>query len=489
MNRTTSGIEQTHNRARRAPGTGLARGRIGRFAWVYAVFSWLPAPVGAAIGGDPARLDLTGHWVGFVALALFALAYLLVVSEEFTHLRKSKPVVLAAGFIWLLIGLVYAQQGYDGVVSDTVRHVLVEYVELFLFLLAAMTYVNAMTERNVFGALRSWLVRAGFDYRTLFWVTGVISFFLSAIIDNLTTALVMSAIALAVGKGNSRFIALSCINIVVAANAGGAWCAFGDITSLMVWQAGALDFFQFFELFPASVVNWIVPAVMMYFAVPAGAPAGSSTGIEPIERGGKRVMLLFAATLCTSVSFQHFAQLPAALGMMTGLGYLQLFGYYLKRTGSTTRNGGEAGDVVPFDVFRFIARAEWDTLLFFYGVILCVGGLGFIGYLAMASQLLYVEMGPTFANVMVGVASALVDNIPIMAAVIQMTPQMSDAQWLLVTLTAGVGGSMLSIGSAAGVALMGQARGHYTFFRHLRWTPAIALGYAVSIMVHLWINA
>jgi len=145
--------------------------------------------------------------------------------------------------------------------------------------------------------------------------------------------------------------------------------------------------------------------------------------------------------------------------------------------------------VAAFDVFRFVARAEWDTLLFFYGVILCIGGLGFIGYLAMTSQALYVEMGPTFANVFVGVASAVLDNIPIMAAVIQMEPQMSGGQWLLVTLTAGVGGSMLSIGSAAGVTLMGQAQGHYTFLTHLRWMPAIALGYAASIATHLWINS
>jgi Na+/H+ antiporter NhaD/arsenite permease-like protein len=202
-------------------------------------------------------------------------------------------------------------------------------------------------------------------------------------------------------------------------------------------------------------------------------------------------MLLFAATLFTSVSFQHFAHLPAALGMMMGLAYLQFFGYYLKKTGSMTRNSlnAQAGEVVAFDVFRFVARAEWDTLLFFYGVILCVGGLGFIGYLAITSQFLYVELGPTFANVIIGVVSAVVDNIPIMAAVIQMEPNMPDGQWLLITLTAGVGGSMLSIGSAAGVALMGQARGYYTFFQHLRWTPAIALGYTVSIVAHLWINA
>jgi len=195
------------------------------------------------------------------------------------------------------------------------------------------------------------------------------------------------------------------------------------------------------------------------------------------------------------VSFHNFFHLPPMLGMMTGLAYLQFFGYYLKKTHrppldmkDAYQDKGVAGDFVPFDVFNKIARAEWDTLLFFYGVIMCVGALSIIGYLAMASQFMYVEMGPTFANIMVGILSAIVDNIPVMFAVLTMEPEMSQGQWLLATLAAGVGGSMLSIGSAAGVALMGQARGKYTFFGHLKWTWAIALGYAASIAVHMYIN-
>ncbi|MDC1510009.1 sodium:proton antiporter NhaD, partial [Oceanospirillaceae bacterium] len=130
-----------------------------------------------------------------------------------------------------------------------------------------------------------------------------------------------------------------------------------------------------------------------------------------------------------------------------------------------------------------------DTLFFFYGVILAVGGLGFIGYLGMASEFIYGELGATNANILVGIMSAVVDNIPVMFAVLSMNPDMPHSQWLLVTLTAGVGGSLLSIGSAAGVALMGQARGQYTFFSHLKWTPVIALGYGASIWVHLAINS
>jgi Na+/H+ antiporter NhaD/arsenite permease-like protein len=165
-------------------------------------------------------------------------------------------------------------------------------------------------------------------------------------------------------------------------------------------------------------------------------------------------MILFFLTILTAVSFHNFLHLPPVLGMMTGLAYLKLFAYFLKKTGEKTQFRDEnLEDPLPFDIYRKLARAEWDTLMFFYGVVLCVGGLGFIGYLALVSQLVYVDMGPTTANVLIGILSAFVDNIPVMFAVLNMAPDMGEGQWLLVTLTAGVGGSMLSIGSAAGASL------------------------------------
>lgn len=437
-------------------------------------------------------MDLTGHWVGILAIVVFVLSYSVVIAEEFTHLRKSVPVMLGAGIIWALIAAQYAGGEMSKASEEAVRHFLIEFGELFLFLLCAMTYVNSMSDRGVFDALRSWLVRHGFTYRQLFWITGVISFFLSPIIDNLTTALVMCAVVLAVGKGNTRFISIGCVNIVVAANAGGAFSPFGDITTLMVWQRGIVDFFTFFALFVPSVVNYVIPAVIMALFVEKATPTVDSDEKEVrMRRGAKRIMFLFGCTIATAVSFHNFLHLPPFLGMMTGLAYLKIFGHYLHRTEMSLarrRAGAEAGDIEPFDSFREVARAEWDTLLFFFGVIMCVGGLGFIGYLELVSQYMYVELGPTFANTMVGILSAIVDNIPVMVAVLQMNPAMDITQWLLVTLTAGVGGSMLSIGSAAGVALMGQARGMYTFFGHLKWTPIIALGYFASIWVHMMVN-
>jgi len=443
-----------------------------------------------ASGGGGEQLDLTGDTVGILAIIVFTLAYALVMAEEVTHLRKSKPVILAAGIIWAMIAVVYANHGMPHAAEVAIRHNFLEFAELMMFLLVAMTYINAMEERRVFDTLRAWLVGKGFGFRQLFWMTGILAFFISPIADNLTTALLMCAVVLAVGGSNSKFVLIGCINIVIAANAGGAFSPFGDITTLMVWQKGIVDFGTFFALFIPSVVNYVVPAAIMHFAIPNEHPEANDE-VVVMKRGAKRIILLFLMTIATAVSYHNFLHLPPVIGMMTGLAYLKFFGYYLKKTHhkDTIANGDQVENTLPFDIFNKVARAEWDTLLFFYGVVLAVGGLGFIGYLSLASEVMYTDWGATNANIMVGILSAIVDNIPVMFAVLTMMPDMDMGQWLLVTLTAGVGGSMLSIGSAAGVALMGQARGKYTFGGHLKWAPVIALGYAASIWVHMLVNS
>ncbi|GGX98367.1 sodium:proton antiporter NhaD [Litchfieldella qijiaojingensis] len=447
-------------------------------------------------------LDLTGSTVGVVALVLFVFAYLLVMGEEKLKMRKSKPVLVAAGIIWGLIGWVYVGAGMPDTAEHAFRETLLEFTELMLFLLVAMTYINAMDERRIFDALRAWMTERGFSYRTLFWLTGSLAFVISPVADNLTTALLMCAVVTKVAEGDHRFINLCCVNIVVAANAGGAFSPFGDITTLMVWQAGLVKFYEFFDLLLPSLVNYLVPAVAMSFFVPNRHPKPHQEHVE-LKRGARRIILLFLLTVASAVACHTLLHLPPVLGMMTGLGYLQFFGYYLRRTlprslerkrNIAVRRGDRQalerlGSVVPFDVFNRIARAEWDTLLFFYGVVMCVGGLGFMGYLAMLSEVLYTQWNATWANVFLGLMSAVIDNIPVMFAVLTMEPEMSHGHWLLITLTAGVGGSLLSVGSAAGVAVMGQARGSYTFMGHLKWSPIILLGYVASILTHLWLNA
>lgn len=441
------------------------------------VFSFLIAflPISAIAADNNQVLDLTNHWVGFASIGIFIVAYIFVMIEEFTHFRKSKPVIFAAGVIWALIAWVYVDAGLPDSAEIALKHNILEYSELFLFLLVAMTYIEAMRERNIFDALKVFLINKGFSFRQLFWLTGFLAFFLSPIADNLTTSLVMGAVVMAVGGNNSRFVSIAFVNIVVAANAGGAFSPFGDITTLMVWQKGIVQFDQFFILFIPSLINFIIPAFIMQFFIINSNEKVISEAVS-IKTGGVGIVILFVLTIMTAISFHNFLHLPPAMGMMLGLSYLMIAGYFIKKSKKIDNS---------FDIFRKIALAEWDTLFFFFGVILSVGGLGFIGYLEFVSSTMYSDLGATNANILVGILSAIVDNIPVMFAVLTMNPEMNLEQWLLVTLTAGVGGSLLSIGSAAGVALMGQSKGLYTFVSHLKWTPVIALGYAASIYIHI----
>ena len=424
-------------------------------------------------------LGLTGTERGIYTVLIFIVAYGFVMAEEFTGLRKSKPVILAAGVIWGHAAILARDAGVSTEqLHEVFESNLTEYAALMLFLLVAMTYINAMAERNVFEALRSWMIRKQFSYKQLFWVTGIITFFLSAVADNLTSALLVGAVVLAVGKGNDKFVAIGLVNLVVAANAGGAFSPFGDITTLMVWQAGYAEFFDFFALFIPSVVNYIIPAGFMYLALPDEKPTATDEKPVQLKPGAIQVCVLFLLTIVTAVSFKQFLHLPPFMGMMVGMSVLMIYGYSINKLYQDEN----------FDVFNEVRDAEWDTLFFFFGVVFAVGGLGYIGYLELISSAMYDGLGATTANVLVGIISAIVDNIPVMFAVLNMDLEMDLYQWLLVTLTAGTGGSLLSVGSAAGVALMGQSNHKYTFFSHIKWTPVIALGYFASAFVHYLVN-
>ncbi|MDD5113598.1 MAG: sodium:proton antiporter NhaD [Methylobacter sp.] len=427
-------------------------------------------------------LGQTSSVIGLICLAMFVISYGFVMTEEFTGLRKSKPVIMASGFIWILAAYLAIQNGYG---RDEIRgrlmHDLMNYAELLLFLLVSMTYTNAMKERNVFEVLRSWLSNKHFSYRQLFWITGVIAFFLSSFANNMTTALLVGAVVMAFADKNAKkFVNLSFINIVVAANAGGVFSPFGDITTLMVWQSGHVPFIEFFQLFIPAFLNFAIPAFCMQFFVPNSMPPANRQGENvQLKTGAKRISALFIVTIAFAIIGEHYLFIPPFMGMMVGLSFLMMLSYHFSI--SNTFEG-------HYDIFNCVRDSEWDTLLFFFGVVFAVGGLQFIGYLDLMSHMLFIDMGPTKANISLGILSSVIDNIPVMFSVLSMRPEMNITQWQLITLTTGVGGSLLSVGSAAGVALMGQGKGLYTFMGHLKWMPAILLGYIVSIFAHLILN-
>ncbi|MDO6562718.1 sodium:proton antiporter NhaD [Amphritea sp. 1_MG-2023] len=472
------------------------------------ILTCLASPLMASETAAAAPISYTNSFIGITCVGIFVISYLFVLGEEFFHLRKSKPVIVAAGLIWLLVGLAYTLEGDNQTAAIAFRHNLLEYAELFFFLLAAMSFITTLEERQVFAALRAWLITCEWNLTQIYWATGGLAFFLSPIADNLSTALLMGAVVMAIGQHRVKFVAVGCINVVVAANAGGAFSPFGDITTLMVWQKGIIPFTDFFNLFIPSLISWLTPAIIMSFAVEKAKPTPEKRQTKrQMKPGARPIIALFLFTIILAISSNSLLNLPSVLGMMTGLGILKLYGYYLSRFASSVRDTGhihnhhianisdirqmkgDHTDVIRrFDIFQVVERSSWDTLMFFYGVVLSVGGLASLGYLSLLSETIYQQLGATLANSLIGVSSSLIDNIPVMFAVLSMQPDMSTNQWLLITLTTGIGGSLLSIGSAAGIALMGQAQGVYTFYSHLKWSWAIGLGYLLSIAAHLWLN-
>jgi len=429
-------------------------------------------------------LDLTMTWVGIASLVIFVVAYYFIAMEDKYHINKAKPALFAGTFIFILIGIYYALNGLDGKhLHHEIEILIIEIAGIFFFLFVAMTYIEAMIDRRVFSALRYNLVSKGYDYKKLFWITGLLAFFISPIADNLTTALILSTVLITIDKTNKAFIVPSAVNIVVAANAGGAWSPFGDITTLMVWVDGKGAFIDFLYLFPASFIGWGVTAFLLSRFIPEGNPpfADNEKKVD-IAPGGKVIMGLFGFTIFSAVMSHQVLHLPAMWGMMFGLAVLKLYVYQMSKK---TRYDTEGVECPEINVFSFISKIENDTLLFFFGILAAVGGLHFLGFLEYFTAL-YSQFGATTVNIGVGFLSAIVDNVPVMSAVLKSSPDMgvdAHSQWMLVTLTAGVGGSLISFGSAAGVGVMGKLHGIYTFGAHMRLAWTVLIGYIVSVAV------
>ncbi|MFC2751001.1 MAG: sodium:proton antiporter NhaD [Campylobacter sp.] len=434
--------------------------------------------------GDAAgeALNLTTTWVGIASLIIFVVGYFFIATEENFHIDKAKPAIFIGTFMFLLIGFYMLANGLDvHLLQNEVNHLILEISQIVFFLMVAMTYIEALIERDVFNALKYNLVSKGYTYKRLFWLTGVLAFFISPVADNLTTALILSTVLLTIDKTNTNFLVAGAINIVVAANAGGAWSPFGDITTLMAWAAGKAPFIDFFALFPASIIGWLVTAFLLVRIVPEGSPH-FDPATEPkvsIKKGGKVVIGLGAFTIFSAVMMHQLFHLPAMWGMMFGFSLLSIYTYIYKKTNKNEE---------PMHVFHYMSKIENNTLFFFFGILAAVGALHFVGFLNYAVSL-YDKFGATAVNIGVGFLSAIVDNVPVMSAVLKANPMMGAdmgenlSQWLLVTLTAGIGGSMISFGSAAGVGVMGKLKGIYTFGAHMKYAWTVVAGYIVSVVI------
>lgn len=421
-------------------------------------------------------IDLSTHPFGWMLLLIFVIGYYFIAMEDKYHLDKSKPALFIGTFMFILIGGFYAVYDLNFLpFTREITHLVYEIAEIFFFLFVAMTFVEALIERGVFNALKGKLIAKGYSYRELFWITGFLAFFISPIADNLTTALILSTVLVTIERKDKAFLVPSAINVVVAANAGGAWSPFGDITTLMAWTAHKGQFADFLYLFPASFIGWLVTAYLLVRYVPDLDPNkdGDPEVAEKIEilKGGKVIIGIGIATIAMSVVAKQVMHLPPMWGMLFGLSVLQLYTYQLKRR-----------HMQDVNIFKSISKIENNTLLFFFGILAAVGALYFAGFLNYVSKL-YDIYNPTYVNIGVGFVSAVIDNVPVMSAVLKANPAIDHAQWMLLTLTAGIGGSLISFGSAAGVGVMGRMHAIYTFSAHMKLAWTVLVGYSISLIV------
>lgn len=440
--------------------------------------------------GQAEQDDLKTHLVGYFTIAVTVGAYVVAMTEDMHRMSKAKPMVLGCGLIWFAIFIYYSLcYGSAKNVAAAFQSNLTAYAELFLFIMVSMTFLNTMTERGIFDTLQIALVKRRYRYRQLFWITGILAFLLSTVISSLTVGLLMGYIILVLGKDHPKFVGLAGLNAVIAANAGGTMSPLGGISTFFVWQQNILHFTDFFKLTLPCIANFLVPAAIMHFAVEDGIPSFSHD--EPIfKRGSKRVIFIFILTFSITIATNVFLDMPAIVGMMFGLAILQTFSYFLTRSENPDGDDSQKG----FDIFKCIAGVDWDTLLFFYGAMMIVGALNFLGYLDAIAAYLFGQIDPALANILIGLSSAFVDNGTLMFAVLNMHPEFTIGQWLLLTLTLGVGGSLLAIGSAPGLHVLGLMKGNveedegYTFTLHLRWMPVVLLGFISSVGVLYLLN-
>jgi len=414
--------------------------------------------------------------VGILSLVIFVVAYYFVAMEEKYHIDKAKPALFAGTFMFILIAIYYMLNHLDmNLVHTQAQHLILEIAEIFFFLFVAMTYIETLIHMNVFEKLKYSLISKGYSYRKLFWLTGFLAFFISPIADNLTTALILSTVLITIEREKISFLVPGAINIVVAANAGGAWSPFGDITTLMAWTSGKGAFSDFLFLFPAAIGGYLVTAYLLSRFVPQTQPDFdvSKEKVPELMHGANNVVFLGVATIASAVLSHQLLHLPAMWGMMFGLAMLKIYQYSLKRKYNSKLN-----------IFESMSKIENNTLLFFFGILAAVGALYFVGWLALAAVVYDPSvLGPTWSNIGVGFLSAIVDNVPVMSAILKANPTMGLDQWMLVTLTAGVGGSLISFGSAAGVGVMGKLPGIYTFGSHMKYAWTIFIGYVASVVI------
>lgn len=395
-------------------------------------------------------------------LALAFLALLGVVFEEVIHINKAKVTLFLGTVSWLLMfifpesdaGLVRIEEGLSESIS--------EIAELWLFLVAAMTFVAYLNKKGLIQNLIYLFLPSRISEKMLLVLTGLFCFIFSSIADNITATLVSAALILSLNleaKKTLRFAAL----VVFAVNSGGVALITGDVTTLMIFLSGHVSVLQLLYLSMPALIGVVALTLMLSFGLKGEVLIEKK--ITPIRRVDLIIAAVFLSTILLTITFNALFHIPPMLTFLAGMSLMFLVARFFD-------------DDNEDPIMDYIRVIEFETLLFFLGILLLVGMLKEIGVLESLVSL-YEVMPPVLANYLMGVLSAGIDNVPLTAAVLKSGIHMSTQEWMGLTYAVGVGGSLLVIGSAAGIVMMSKI-GALTFGRYVRFILPLLIAYTIG---------
>ncbi len=434
----------------------------------------------------------------YILIALvFVLGYLAIALEHPLHVNKAASALVTGVLIWVMLML--GREGLlvpgehsepEGIVHQLLEH-LGDIASILFFLLGAMTVVELIDAHEGFRVITDKIT--GTNKVSLMWMLSIITFFLSAALDNMTTAIVMSALLRKIIKDKNDLWTFAGM-VIISANAGGAWSPIGDVTTIMLWIGGQVTAMNIvLKLILPSLVCLILPLIWFSFTFKGtiqrpDAPAESNEGHVSVTPGQQRLVFILGLVALLGVPvFKTYTHLPPYMGILLGLGILWIVTELMHKNSIET----DKGHLMVTSVLR---RVDVPSVLFFLGILTAVSGLQVAGHLTDVSHILDEKLGNMYAiNTVVGVLSSIVDNVPLVAASMGMYPlthyPADHPFWELLAFCAGTGGSILIIGSAAGVAAMGILGIDFLWYFRKMAFPA-ALGYAGGIVTFwlMWHN-
>lgn len=417
-----------------------------------------------------------------ILLTVFVVGYVLITMEHTTKINKTAPALITGVLCWVI----YAHFNPD---KTELNFQLIEHLgdvsSILFFLLGAMTIIELIDANDGFDIITDRIKQR--DKRRLLWIIGFLTFFMSAILDNLTTTIIMvSLLRKLVFDKQDRMLFVGII--IIAANAGGAWTPIGDVTTTMLWIGGQITTANIMtKLFVPSLVALVVPLIAVSFTLKGSYAPAEARETSPSRKSltkiqKKNILALGILSLISVPVFKYFTHLPPFMGILLGLGLLWVVTEFMQR-----RKTEE--EVEKRTLIYALKKVDMTSILFFLGILMAVAALESSGALNIMATKMNESLGDIKLIVFsIGILSSIVDNVPLVAAAQGMYSlaqyPMDHYMWELLAFCAGTGGSILIIGSAAGVAAMGMEK--ISFFWYVKKISWLALlGYVAGVVVYL----